>query len=93
MQQNKADQADKQSQDKGGLASQTAQAQEAAEEDTDSNAQQATAQVSGQPMSSDPDMRKLEQVESARDPSQLLKAQMILQARQKSAPNNQNKKW
>ena len=56
-------------------------------------AQQAVAQTSGQPLSSDPDMRKLEQVESARDPSQLLKAQMILQARQKSAPNNQNKKW
>ncbi|PME52247.1 hypothetical protein BCV34_08290 [Vibrio lentus] len=93
MQQNKADQADKQPQDKGDSVSQAAQAQEAAKEDTDNNAQQAAAQVSGQPMSSDPDMRKLEQVESARDPSQLLKAQMILQARQKSAPNNQNKKW
>ncbi|MEZ9597469.1 VWA domain-containing protein [Vibrio sp. 10N.286.46.A8] len=93
VQQNKADQADKQSQDKGDSASQAAQAQETAKENTDNNAQQAAAQVSGQPMSSDPDMRKLEQVESARDPSQLLKAQMILQARQKSAPNNQNKKW
>ncbi len=93
MQQNKADQADKHSQDKGDLASQTAQAQEAAKEDSDNNTQPAAAQASGQPMSSDPDMRKLEQVESARDPSQLLKAQMILQARQKSTPNNQNKKW
>ncbi|MEZ9739872.1 VWA domain-containing protein [Vibrio splendidus] len=92
-QQNKAGQADKQPQDKDDSASQIAQAQEAAKKDNDSNAQQAAAQVSGQPMSSDPDMRKLEQVESARDPSQLLKAQMILQARQKSAPNNQNKKW
>ncbi|MEZ8273784.1 VWA domain-containing protein [Vibrio splendidus] len=92
-QQNKAGQADKQSQDKDDSASQIAQLQEAAKEDSDNNAQKAAAQVSGQPMSSDPDMRKLEQVESARDPSQLLKAQMILQARQKSAPNNQNKKW
>ncbi|PMN75761.1 VWA domain-containing protein [Vibrio sp. 10N.261.45.A6] len=57
------------------------------------SAQQAIAQTSEQPLSNDPDMRKLEQVESARDPSQLLKAQMILQARQKSAPHNQNKKW
>ncbi|WP_135454414.1 VWA domain-containing protein [Vibrio echinoideorum] len=93
VQQNKPDQADKQPQDKGDSASQTTQAQKAAKDDNDSNAQQAATQVSGQPISSDPDMRKLEQVESARDPSQLLKAQMILQARQKSAPNNQNKKW
>ncbi|MGF1824458.1 VWA domain-containing protein [Vibrio splendidus] len=93
VQQNKPDQADKQPQDEGDSASQTAQAQKATKEDSDRSAQQAAAQVSGQPMSSDPDMRKLEQVESARDPSQLLKAQMILQARQKSAPNNQNKKW
>nr|PMJ88053.1 hypothetical protein BCU14_05325 [Vibrio lentus] len=93
MQRNKADQADKPSQDKDDSASQATQAKEAAKEDSDNSAQQAAAQVSGQPMSSDPDMRKLEQVESARDPSQLLKAQMILQARQKSAPNNQNKKW
>ncbi len=41
---------------------------EAAKEDSDNNTQQAAAQVPGQPMSSDPDMRKLEQVESARDP-------------------------
>ncbi|NOH97141.1 VWA domain-containing protein [Vibrio sp. 99-70-13A1] len=41
----------------------------------------------------DTDIRKLEQVESARDPSQLLRAQMILQAQQKNAPTNQDKKW
>ena len=72
---------------------QSASAQQASKEDGEQNGQQAVAQTSDQPLSSDPDMRKLEQVESARDPSQLLKAQMILQARQKSAPNNQNKKW
>ncbi|CAH6855968.1 hypothetical protein VCHA50O387_20001 [Vibrio chagasii] len=72
---------------------QSASAQQASDKKGDKNAQQAVAQASGQPLSNDPDMRKLEQVESARDPSQLLKAQMILQAQQKSAPNNQNKKW
>ncbi len=87
----KANQSEEQEQDKS--QPQSASAQQASKEDGEQNGQQAVAQTSDQPLSSDPDMRKLEQVESARDPSQLLKAQMILQARQKSAPNNQNKKW
>lgn len=88
---NKAEQSEDQEQDES--QPQSASAQQASSEKGEDDAQQAVAQTSGQPLSSDPDMRKLEQVESARDPSQLLKAQMILQARQKSAPNNQNKKW
>ncbi|KAB0465654.1 VWA domain-containing protein [Vibrio kanaloae] len=90
-QQSKSDQP-KQS-DQESAKPQSASAQQASKKDGEQSGQQAIAQTSDQPLSSDPDMRKLEQVESARDPSQLLKAQMILQARQKSAPNNQNKKW
>lgn len=46
----------------------------------------------------DPELRKLEQVESARDPSRLLKAQMFLQAKQREEsqvqpPQNNGKKW
>lgn len=41
----------------------------------------------------DPDVRRLEQVESARDPSRLLRAQMLLQAQQRNAPQQNNKKW
>ncbi|ELP5729354.1 hypothetical protein QTV44_002621, partial [Vibrio vulnificus] len=41
----------------------------------------------------DPDMRKLESVENARDPAYLIKAQMVLQAQQKPVPKNYEKKW
>ncbi|MGC9491149.1 VWA domain-containing protein [Vibrio genomosp. F10] len=41
----------------------------------------------------DPNIRKLEQVESARDPSRLLQAQMVLQAKQKQPPKDSGKKW
>ncbi|RJX75350.1 VWA domain-containing protein [Vibrio sinensis] len=41
----------------------------------------------------DPQLRKLEQVESARDPSRLLRAQLVLQAQQKQAPENNGKQW
>ncbi|MFV0449169.1 MAG: vWA domain-containing protein [Vibrio sp.] len=41
----------------------------------------------------DPELRKLEQVESARDPSQLLRAQLILQAQGKEPPQTDGKKW
>lgn len=46
----------------------------------------------------DPELRKLEQVENARDPSRLLKAQMFLQAKQREEnqvqpPQNNGKKW
>ncbi len=41
----------------------------------------------------DPDFKKLESVENARDPAYLLKAQMLLQAQQKPAPDNKDKTW
>ena len=41
----------------------------------------------------DPELRKLEQVESARDPSRLLRAQLFLQAQQKQPPQQAGKKW
>ncbi|MCG6211189.1 VWA domain-containing protein [Vibrio furnissii] len=41
----------------------------------------------------DPQLRKLEQVESARDPSQLLRAQLYLQAQDREPPQTQGKKW
>ncbi|MHC6529385.1 vWA domain-containing protein [Vibrio proteolyticus] len=41
----------------------------------------------------DPELRKLEQVESARDPSRLLRAQLMLQAQQKQPPKNSGKQW
>jgi Ca-activated chloride channel family protein len=51
------------------------------------------AQAQPSDASQDPDRRKLEQVESVRDPSRLLRAQMMLQAQEQGAPNNQSKKW
>lgn len=41
----------------------------------------------------DPELRKLEKVESARDPSQLLRAQLIIQANSKQPPQTDGKKW
>ena len=41
----------------------------------------------------EPELRKLQQVESARDPSRLIRAQMILQAQQKQPPKDTGKKW
>ncbi|MED5505375.1 MAG: hypothetical protein VYC54_13265, partial [Pseudomonadota bacterium] len=39
------------------------------------------------------DPRRLEAVESARDPSFLIRAQMQLQAQQKQRPQQSNKEW
>ncbi|MGF1709610.1 VWA domain-containing protein [Vibrio kagoshimensis] len=66
---------------------------EQAQKDESDSARSQTAQAADDSKAVDPDIRKLEQVESARDPSQLLRAQMILQAQQKDAPTNQDKKW
>ncbi|PMO43755.1 hypothetical protein BCT11_08500 [Vibrio sp. 10N.222.52.B12] len=41
----------------------------------------------------DPEFRRLEAVESARDPSFLIRAQMQLQAQQKRPPQQTNKEW
>lgn len=41
----------------------------------------------------DPELRKLEKVESARDPSQLLRDQLIIQANSKQPPQTDGKKW
>ncbi len=66
------------------------------EQSQSEKAKQTTVQQ--QPLSSttenvDPELRKLEQVESARDPSQLLRAQLILQAQEKQPPQTNGKKW
>ncbi|SIO96860.1 VWA domain-containing protein [Vibrio spartinae] len=42
---------------------------------------------------SDPEFRKLEQVENARDPSRLLRAELMLQAEQKEPPEDNHKSW
>ncbi|MGY5788316.1 VWA domain-containing protein [Vibrio cincinnatiensis] len=56
-----------------------------------------TASQSGQNENStqevDPQMRRLEQVENARDPSRLLRAQLYLQAKNKPTPSTEGKKW
>jgi len=41
----------------------------------------------------DPNLRRLEQVESARDPSRLLQAQLLLQAQQRPTPEDTGKQW
>ncbi|MBF4428379.1 VWA domain-containing protein [Vibrio anguillarum] len=66
---------------------------EASEQQTQKQSQQ-----QGDSQTIDPQLRKLEQVESARDPSGLLKAQLLLQARQRQEdqaqpPQNNSKKW
>ncbi|PMH43161.1 hypothetical protein BCU68_04010 [Vibrio sp. 10N.286.49.B3] len=63
------------------------------EQDTDANQSQTESISTTNEQASDPDMRRLEQVESVRDPSQLIRAQMLLQAQQKSAPDNNGKTW
>ncbi|RTZ17635.1 VWA domain-containing protein [Vibrio aquaticus] len=56
-----------------------------------------SAEAQANPLSNqqavDPELRKLQQVENARDPSRLLQAQMILQAQQKQPPQDTGKKW
>ena len=77
-------------------ATQTQNASSDAEKEQQSVAAQAMEADSSQTI--DPELRKLEQVESARDPSRLLKAQMFLQAKQREEsqvqpPQNNGKKW
>ena len=50
-------------------------------------------QGTNKPGTDEPAFRKLEQVESARDPSQLIRAQLLLQAQQKQPPQETNKQW
>ncbi|MGI9895024.1 hypothetical protein ACKVMY_05590, partial [Vibrio natriegens] len=62
-----------------------------------------TSEQDGQPMKvqaqpdqskhDDPEFRRLEAVESARDPSFLIRAQMQLQAQQKQRPQQSQKEW
>ena len=52
-----------------------------------------TAEQKSNSQMADANLRKLEQIESSRDPNQLLRAQMILQAQQKSEPDNKGKTW
>ena len=57
--------------------------------------QQAQADVaqSSSAKAVDPELRKLDQVESVRDPSQLLRAQLYLQAQDQDETDTQGKKW
>ncbi|WP_353498973.1 hypothetical protein [Vibrio sp. CB1-14] len=48
---------------------------------------------SSQQQEANADLRQLEQVESVRDPSLLLKAQMLLQAKDKPAPSATDNNW
>lgn len=60
----------------------------------DKTSQQELANSAKQANSSlDPMLRKLEQVESARDPSALLRAQFILQAQRKPQPTDTDQPW
>ncbi|CAM2975054.1 VWA domain-containing protein [Vibrio ordalii] len=66
--------------------------------DKEASEQQTQKQPQGDSQTVDPQLRKLEQVESARDPSGLLKAQLLLQARQRQEDQaqpqqNNSKKW
>ncbi|HAS61379.1 MAG TPA: hypothetical protein DCS35_01690, partial [Vibrio sp.] len=49
--------------------------------------------VEATPQELDNEFKKLEQVELARDPSQLLKAQFLLQAKHKNPPKESTKQW
>lgn len=53
--------------------------------------QQLTAQAKQDEV--DADKRKLEAIESARDPAYLLKAQILLQAQKRPKPDNNGKTW
>ncbi|MCY9805783.1 hypothetical protein OTK51_20370, partial [Vibrio scophthalmi] len=54
---------------------------------------QAHSSTPNQSPREDAAFRKLEQVEAARDPSQLIRAQLQLQAQQKQPPKESNKQW
>lgn len=70
------------------------QAQSSKPSDAHSQSQaDVAAQTQPTTQSVDPQLRKLEQVESARDPSQLLRAQLYLQAQDREPPQTQGKKW
>ncbi|OBT16941.1 hypothetical protein A9264_09425 [Vibrio sp. UCD-FRSSP16_10] len=84
--------------DKADEAAQKAQMKPSSEKDKSSKPDQAKQVASSSPSAStqqkvDPDIRKLEQVESVRDPSYLLKAQMFLQANSKEVPASTGKEW
>ena len=68
------------------------QKEESDEGDTNSEAVSQNIQTDNQ-KAIEPELRKLQQVESARDPSRLIRAQMILQAQQKQPPKDTGKKW
>ncbi|MCK6263737.1 VWA domain-containing protein [Vibrio sp. ZSDE26] len=70
----------------------TSQAESMNDQEPESS-QSATSAAQDNQESVDPAIRKLEQVENARDPSRLLQAQMLLQAQQKQPPQNTGKKW
>ena len=67
--------------------------QESEPQDTSATQPQSAAEQEQNLEQIDPELRKLEQVESAREPSRLLRAQMMLQAQQKQPPQNTGKKW
>lgn len=52
-----------------------------------------TTTSASQQQEANSDLRQLEQVESVRDPSLLLKAQMLLQAKEKPAPSATDNNW
>ena len=77
-------------------AQQAKQAQAARAKQQDNKQKQSQQAVAAEPSSAkkvDPALRKLEQVESVRDPSQLLRAQLYLQAQDQDQPDTQTKKW
>ncbi len=66
---------------------------ESSDESQDSSQQAPTLAKQDNQQQVDPQLRKLEQVESARDPSRLLRAQLMLQAQQKQPPQQSGKQW
>ncbi|MGO1297618.1 MAG: tetratricopeptide repeat protein, partial [Vibrio sp.] len=68
--------------------------QAAAQRATDKQGQQrAQVAANGATQHVDPALRKLDQVEGARDPSELLRAQLYLQSKLQPQPDTQAKKW
>ncbi len=65
--------------------------QSLAQGDNKQNQPAGSAQENSQ--ASDPELRKLEQVENARDPSALLRAQLFLQAQRQEPPKDTGKSW
>jgi Ca-activated chloride channel family protein len=82
---------DSDNQEQNQVSSRTEQSEAQAKENGNENPSSANETDNSE--AADPELRKLEQVENARDPSRLLRAQLLLQAQRQEPPKDNGKSW